>query len=70
MKQSKPGLTHYYGYKVFNVHRSSKKKFENFFFRMHAELDALVKEQPQTLSDDVFVFAVQMRNADETSGEN
>ncbi len=68
MKKSKPGSTHYYGYKVFNIHKSSKKKLEDFFFRMHAELDVLVKEQPQTLSDDVFVFAAQMRNVDETFG--
>ncbi len=68
MEKSKPGSTHYYGYKVFNIHKSSKKKLEDFFFRMHAELDALVKEQPQTLSDEVFVFAAQMRNIDETSG--
>jgi len=65
---AQPGQTHFYGYKVFNVHESHRAKFEDFYFRMNNELDALIKEQPSEASDKVYVFSFQMREAAETPG--
>lgn len=56
---SKSGKTVYSGYKIFNVGEMQRKKFEDFYFRMNAELDMLIKDQ-STKSEEVFLFSFQM----------
>lgn len=66
MNKSKPGQTHFNGYKIFNIHKDYRKKFEEWFFKVYAELDSLYKEQPHNSVDHVYVFSMAMNNADES----
>lgn len=67
MDKSKPGQTHFNGYKVFTVHKDYKKKFEDWFFKVYGELDSLFKEQPHNSIDHVYVFSMVMNNVDEST---
>lgn len=64
IEKSKPGQRNLFGYKVFNIADSQREKFEEFYFRMNSELDALIRDNPGT-SDKVYLFSFQMLDLDQ-----